>query len=99
MGISPKMLLQRFLDLLDRNKKNRNGAKKTAGTENSSRGGTGELDRITKEIREDAEQQIEKAADQAKKKIGDAAEKEIDQAVDHVKETITQEINSTGDKK
>lgn len=90
MGISPEKLLQRFRDFVDRNTK-RSRTKDTE--ENSARGGTGELDRIGNRIREETEQQIDKAAEQAKKKLVEAAEDQIDQAVDQAKENIKQGID------
>ena len=90
LGISPEKLLQRFRDFVGRNRK-RGETKDPA--ENSARGGTGELDRIRNKLGEEAEKQIDKAADQAKKKLGEAAQEQIDQAVDHARENITQEIN------
>ncbi len=90
LGISPEKLLQRFRDFVGRNRK-RGETKDTA--ENSARGGTGEIDRIRNKLEEEAEKQIDKAADQAKKKLGEAAQEQIDQAVDHARENITQEID------
>ena len=90
LGISPEKLLQRFRDFVGRNRK-RGETKDTA--ENSARGDTGEIDRIRNKLGEEAEKQIDKAADQAKKKLGEAAQEQIDQAVDHARENITQEID------
>lgn len=90
MGISPEKLLQRFRDFVDRNTR-RSRTKDTE--ENSARGGTGELDRIRNKIREETEQQIDKAADQAKKKLEEAAGEQIDRAVDQAKENIKQGIS------
>ena len=90
LGISPEKLLQRFRNFVGRNRE-RGETKDTA--EDSARGGTGELDRIRNKLGEEAEKQIDKAADQAKKKLGEAAQEQIDQAVDHARENITQEIN------
>lgn len=90
LGISPEKLLQRFRDFVGRNRK-RGETKDTA--ENSARGGTGEIDRIRNKLEEEAEKQIDKAADQAKKKLGEAAQEQIDRAVDHARENITQEID------
>lgn len=90
LGISPEKLLQRFRDFVGRNRK-RGETKDTA--ENSARGGTGEIDRIRNKLEEEAEKQIDKAADQAKKKLGEAAQEQIDRAVDDARENITQEID------
>lgn len=90
LGISPEKLLQRFRDFVGRNRK-RGETKDTA--ENSARGGTGEIDRIRNKLGEEAEKQIDKAADQAKKKLGEAAQEQIDRAVDDARENITQEID------
>ena len=88
--VDTEKLLQRFRDFVGRNRK-RGETKDTA--ENSARGGTGEIDRIRNKLGEEAEKQIDKAADQAKKKLGEAAQEQIDQAVDHARDNITQEID------
>ena len=66
MGISPKMLFNRFRNLVFR-RKSRDEAEKPA--ENSGHSGKGGYDRIINELSGKTEEQIDKTADQVRKEI------------------------------
>ena len=85
MGISPKMLFNRFRNLVFRRK---SGDEAEKPAENSGHSGKGGYDRIINELSGKTEEQIDKTADQVRKEIGKAAEEQIDKTVEQVKKEI-----------